>query len=154
MAADFMCGSGAGWLSGWAPRRGTLTLSPHQPHPLREKALCWKAQPILVVNKKWLQLQRLKVQPLDINCMLYVLTDLVQQGCYWETERGEDMERVWRGKEPDWEIEWGTQREGRKERKTIRRQMCARTDMLLLASRSHCDSYGRVGSWLGKRWKH
>ena len=42
MAADFMCGSGAGWLAGWlpgwAPRSGTpLTLSPHRPHPLREK---------------------------------------------------------------------------------------------------------------------
>lgn len=42
-----------------------------------KKALCWKAQCILVVNKKWLQMQRLKVQPLNINCMLYVLTDLV-----------------------------------------------------------------------------
>lgn len=44
--------------------------------------------------------------------------------------------------------------EGTKERKTIRRPVCASTNMPLPASRSHCDSYGRVGCWLGERWKH
>ena len=46
------------------------------------------------------------------------------------------------------------ERERTEERKTIRRQICASANMLSSASQSHCDSYGRVGSWLGGRWKH
>ena len=41
MAADFMCGSGAGWLAPWLGSALVdpphLALSPHRPHPLREK---------------------------------------------------------------------------------------------------------------------
>lgn len=58
----------------------------------------------------WLQLQRLKVQLLDSDCMFYVLTDLFQlvtiqrQG---ETKKWEGLKR----EEGEWEIEWGIRRE-------------------------------------------
>lgn len=65
-----------------------------------------------------------------------------------EKERDKEMEGGGRERESSTERLNEGPRERRKERKTIRKQKCASIDMLLFASRSHCDSYGRVGSWL------
>lgn len=75
--------------------------------------------------------------------MFYVVTDLFQQGYYSERARDTEVRGVEEGggkkgterlNEGPRETGGQIQREGMKERKTIRRQMCASTDMLLLAS--------------------
>ena len=135
----------------WTPYRGTLTLS--QPHLLWEKeALCRKAQPVFVVNKKAQQWgfsfpgHRCSLETLLV-CFMYL--QIKSRTVAIQRERDKDIE--WGGgiaelggwmRDPE-------RGKTQSEEKYVPVQTCL--CLPVDPSVTHMD---RAGPWLGERWKH
>lgn len=160
MAAD-LCGSGVGSLAGRAPCRGTLTLSPHQPHPLREKGSLQENTGFLCCKQKESKSDFSRTS--EVNCAALALKLHVL--CVHRSsplrfplrDRGKQRNGVSRVKKresgPGKLNKGPRKREWRQERQSEDKCVPVQTCFCLPVN-SHCDSYGRVDSWLLEHWKH